>query len=204
MSKVILHKKSTRYLIKYMSDLDYLASKGIIPKINILGAELFSSSYVSEDKKFSFVPELIACTQKEFNISQEKDVDWFEHLALAKEFLEKKNIYLPSPDFSRYVLIHGDLNTNNIIFSQEKPVFIDLEHVKNGPLAYDLARPLLRFAKNCPEKYLEAYFDGDDALSKEELEEGKLFFYAIQAYERTRLHRFKDAKESIALLENYL
>ena len=204
MIKKIVHSKPTKYLKKHLPTLENLWRKNIIPYVQIIDEKTFSTTFMPSDSIPNYDVVDISRTQRLFNVFQEKQEDWYEHLDRANSFLNSLGYLLPNPDFSQHGLIHGDLNTNNIVVSGGKPVFIDLEHVKNGPLAYDLARPLLRFAKNRREEYLEAYFGTDTQLSKDELKEGELFFYAIQAYERNRLLLFNDVKQSIALLEKYL
>ncbi len=117
---------------------------------------------------------------------------------LLQHQLVRKN-ELPTPQFSTYGLIHGDYSLSNIVKTKQRLVAIDLEHVLDGPVAFDLARPLLRVCRNGTEQatYLDQYFQGKSHLSQEELRFGRGIFFLIQAYDRHRWGHPREAKTSL-------
>lgn len=120
---------------------------------------------------------------------------------LLQHQLMKKN-ELPAFQFSTYGLVHGDYSPSNIVRTKQRLVAIDLEHVLEGPVAFDLARPLLRVCRSETEQadYLDQYFQGRPHLNQEELRFGKGIFFLIQAYDR---HRWKHPKEAKASLRQF-
>lgn len=117
---------------------------------------------------------------------------------LLQHQLVRKN-ELPTHQFSTYGLIHGDYSPSNIIKTKQRLVAIDLEHVLEGPIAFDLARPLLRVCRNETEQatYIDQYFQGTPHLSQEELRFGRDIFFLIQAYDRHRWGHPREAETSL-------
>jgi len=123
------------------------------------------------------------------------------HTYLLQHQLVRKN-ELPTTKFSTYGLIHGDYSPSNIVKTKQRLVTIDLEHVLEGPIAFDLARPLLRVCRNEAEQatYIDQYFQERPHLSQEELLFGRSVFFLVQAYDR---HRWRYPKEAQRSLEQF-
>lgn len=195
-------------IAKYKQKLDEKNTSGIIssPIVRILERG-FVTKFI-EGMTLDTLPTIkvsdVARLQATFHQVNNYDLDcWTEKLDYVRTYviqhqLVRKN-ELPTPQFSTYGLIHGDYSSSNIVKTSERLIVIDLEHVLEGPIAFDLARPLLRVCRNEAEQkaYLDQYFQERPHLSQEELRLGRSIFFLIQAYDRHRWGHPKEAQSSL-------
>jgi len=198
----------TSNITRYKQKLDEKNRSRIIssPIIKILEGG-FVTTFV-DGKTLDTLPTIkisaVAQLQATFHQVDNYDLDcWDEKIDRVRTYLlqhqlVKKN-KLPTTQFSAYGLIHGDYSLSNIVKTKQRLVTIDLEHVLEGPIAFDLARPLLRVCRNEAEQatYIDQYFQERTHLSQEELRFGRSVFFLVQAYNRHRWGYPKEAQKSL-------
>ena len=205
------HTARTANIKKYKIKLDEKNKVSVIssPILSIL-KQGFVTIFV-EGEALNTLPAIdissVAQLQATFHKVDNYDLEyWTEKLDRVQTYLLQNQLIgrneSISHHFSRYGLIHGDYSPDNLIKTPQGLVTIDLEHVLEGPIAFDLARPLLRVCHNETEQaiYLDHYFKEQPHLSQEELVLGRSAFFLIQACNR---HRWGYPKEAQASLEKF-
>lgn len=201
----------TSNLKHYLSKLNKKNDPVIIssPIVAILDEGFVTSFVEGEILTTLSVKDIPSIAQLQATFHQVEDYNlylWYKKLDMVSLYLLQHNLIaqkeIPKIQFSRYGLIHGDYSLKNIVKTIYGLVTIDLEHVVEGPIAFDLARPLLRICSNKLEQqiYLYNYFQGRSQLSQEELDIGRATFYLIQIYDR---HRFGYPAEAGISLEQF-
>ncbi|MFA4887115.1 MAG: phosphotransferase [Candidatus Nanoarchaeia archaeon] len=198
----------TSNIARYKQKLDEKNRSGIIssPIVGILEGG-FVTTFI-DGRTLDTLPTIkisaVAQLQATFHQVDNYNLDcWTEKLDRVRTYILQHQLMgkneLPIPQFSAYGLIHGDYSPSNIVKTKQRLVTIDLEHVLEGPIAFDLARPLLRVCHNETEQatYLDQYFQKRPPLSREELRFGKGFFFLIQAYDRHRRGHSREAQISL-------
>ncbi len=201
----------TSNIMRYKQKLDEKNRPRIIssPVIRILEGG-FVTTFV-DGKTLDTLPTIkisaIARFQATFHQVDKYDLNcWNEKLDRVRTYLLQHQLVrkneLPTTQFSTYGLIHGDYSPSNIVKTKQRLVAIDLEHVLEGPIAFDLARPLLRVCHNETEQatYIDQYFQEKPHLSQEELRFGRSVFFLVQAYDRHRWGHPKEAQKSLEQL----
>lgn len=215
--KLVLHSgKDTSQIIALNSILDEKNKEKLISSpIVYVGDTFFYSEYVEGVKPPTDPNTLldIARLQAKFHRYPESTVDlqvWEDRYNEAVHYLEKEGVLtgevLPDLTFTRRGLLHGDYHHNNLVLTENGLVAIDLEHLVIGPIAVDLARPLVRMCGDTNERnnYLKAYFNQDKGIGKIELQNGVIAYYVIQIYKRVQNGFMPEARKSLAELENLL
>ncbi len=208
--KFVYHyAETTKNLKHYKSVLDKKNDAQIIssPIIKIFEDGFITSYIPGKTLSKMRIPPIksLAKLQAKFNDSNNLTLDfWLEKMDKIKHVLINnrliKNNQIPCLEFTKYGLLHGDFSFSNIITAGKKLVIIDLEHVMDGPLAFDLARPLLKMCETSEAKevYLAEYMKNKIILDKEEIKLGLGIFYLNQAYFRHSWGYPKETKISIS------
>lgn len=149
---------------------------------------------------------VLAHLQRRFHAAAEGKYTrfWEQRCADSHDYLASKGHLFPlekvMSTFTRYGLIHGDFSTGNIIHTPHRRlVLLDHEHMMEGPLAYDLARPLERICRTSADRdlYMDSYLQSGESLPARELWAGSIMFLLLQGADRLRWGYPHKAEESL-------
>lgn len=213
--KLVLHTANDLSAIKRnLSSMSLLASRELVPEIYLLDDKFFATNYIKGKIIFSKDDasiEDIANLQRQIHHQvTSAESHWNEYFNQVLYSLKKEGvpsvINLPELSYSRFALTHGDFGLGNLVETEGGLCAIDLEHFKEGPVVFDVIRPLLRICSDKEEEsqYLTNYGNGKNIFSKEEITSGKIAFYVIQTYNRINKGFIEEAKISILNLKTII
>jgi hypothetical protein len=210
--KIVLHTVNDLSGIKRnLSHMSPLASKGLIPEIYILDNNSFATNYVEgriiSSKSDASIDEIANLQRQIHHQVPSAESFWNEYFNQVLYSLKREGVpyieNLPELYYSSFALTHGDFGLGNLVEAEKGLCAIDLEHFREGPVVFDVIRPLLKICsgENEENRYLTTYGKGSNIFSREEINSGKIAFYVMQIYNRINKGFVEEAKSSISNLK---
>jgi thiamine kinase-like enzyme len=213
--KVVLHIAHDLSAIeRNLSYMGLLASKELIPEIYLLDNNSFATNYIEgkiiSSKDDASIEDIANLQRQIHHQVPSAESFWNEYFNQVLYSLKREGVSsienLPELYYSSFALTHGDFGLGNLVEAEKDLYAIDLEHFREGPVVFDVIRPLLRICSDKDEenRYLTTYGKGSNIFSREEINSGKIAFYVMQIYNRINKGFVEEAKSSISNLKKIM